>query len=197
LNLTIGNLGGGLLTLSSLNVAITAVHPVVPGADCGLNNFAVVQFAGPLGLVIPGSASLTLSLLGIQLGLQPQVTMLETGLNQDACEGATLDLAYTGTGTAADGSTEHGSGGSGSGDGSGSGHGSDGSGSDGSGSDGSGSDGSGSDGDGDGGSVSGSTGGLADTGANGHGTAMSLGGAVLSVLGAAAVYAARRRKEHS
>jgi len=63
-------------------------------------------------LVIPGSTSLTLSLLGITLNVQPQITMLETGVNQNACEGAILDLSYTGTGTAADGTPSTGSGGS-------------------------------------------------------------------------------------
>jgi hypothetical protein len=81
------------VTKLSLNAPnATIAHP------CTLSDFAVTQFSGAYGFTIPVGAS-SLQSVGFTLGsgTWPTVRVLETGLNQDGCKGATITLSYTGS----------------------------------------------------------------------------------------------------
>jgi PKD repeat protein len=96
LNLTLDNPNGQPLRVRGLYVTIDHLDAagVCPVAD----NFAVTQFSGDYGdLVIPAEGSVSLDGLGIPDTAWPQVTMIETGTNQNGCMGAELSLHYTGT----------------------------------------------------------------------------------------------------
>jgi hypothetical protein len=67
-------------------------------------NFTRVQFSGNYAqLVVPASASVTLSSLSIPSRDWPQIGMLDTSFEQNACLGATMTLEYSGTARAASG----------------------------------------------------------------------------------------------
>ena len=73
---------------------IDADHP-----DCTVDpNYAVAQFSGDYAaLVVPARRTTSLDDLGVPSTAWPQVSMVETNTNQDACLGAVLTLTYTGS----------------------------------------------------------------------------------------------------
>jgi hypothetical protein len=87
--------------LSVTNVTVT-VHAVTRAASavgpCSTADYAVTQYSGPYPLTVPGSGTASLSTLGVASSALPKVTMLNTATNQDGCKGATLALAYSGSG---------------------------------------------------------------------------------------------------
>ncbi len=111
-----GNAGGPLypggqspldLTLSNpygFDISVTRIAVHLAGttkAGCYVGgtrtSFAVIQLASAAyPLRIPAGSSVNLSGLGVAAGQQPQLVMLNTGFNQDACRGASVNLTYTG-----------------------------------------------------------------------------------------------------
>lgn len=100
-DLLFGNTNNKGLALSALKVSITGVvrtdAAIAAGLPCSAEDYAVSQYSGPYPLNAPVGAS-SLSGLGIPPGQWPQIKMLDTQLRQDGCKGATLQLAYSGSG---------------------------------------------------------------------------------------------------
>lgn len=95
LNLTFDNPNAGPLQVRGVYVTIDRVD--APGPCPVAENFAVTQFSGDYDdLVIPAGGSVSLEGLGIPDTVWPQVSMLDTGTNQNGCMGAELSLHYTG-----------------------------------------------------------------------------------------------------
>jgi hypothetical protein len=101
LNLSISNPNNKNLALSSLSVAITAINrtpaAVAVGLPCTAADYVVINYSGPYPLSVPPGTR-TLELLGVDWQKQPQISMLDTTLNQDGCKGATVQFAYSGSG---------------------------------------------------------------------------------------------------
>jgi hypothetical protein len=78
--------------ITSANIAISA-----NAADCAASNFEVSQGL-TVSVTIPAHTTTPASLmsLGIPQADWPVITMVNTNTNQDACEGATLTLHYSG-----------------------------------------------------------------------------------------------------
>ncbi len=100
LDLRVTNPNRLALRVSSLTVAIARIS--APAASttlpCTAADFAIQQYGGPLSLVIPGRATLDLQALGVPSAGWPQVSIIDRPTNQDGCQGASLTLAYGGTG---------------------------------------------------------------------------------------------------
>ncbi len=94
------NADASALKVTSLSVSIARVD--APRADaergCEPADFAIEQFSGPAFLVPPRSTR-RLSELGIPSGLWPRLSMLNRPVSQDGCKGASVQLAFSGTGT--------------------------------------------------------------------------------------------------
>lgn len=90
LNLTLSNPNNYSLTVTSLKVTVATVN--ASGA-CTTADFATAAFSG--SLVIP-SGTTTLQAAGLARSQWPTVTMNDTGLNQNGCQGAALTLQYEG-----------------------------------------------------------------------------------------------------
>ncbi len=176
LNLQLLNPNTQPLTLTDLNVTITAVQPLA-GRTCGVENFAVQQATGLGQVLLVVNQLLPLSTLGLTPAQLPQVTMVENGQNQDGCQGATVVLGYTGTAIGDDGTVVPGGGTGGTGgevDGAHNGN-----------------------GDGDnGGEVEGEHGGLPGTGADSSTWWAGLIGLGLAAAGATTIRIVRREKGH-
>lgn len=186
LDLSVTNPTSDALRLTGLEVTITGVAPL-PGLACSSNDFAVTQYSGRSELSVARSTTSRLSDLGVPTDQLPQVQMLETHVNQDGCQGATLDLAYTGTaiGATAGGGTGRGHGhghghydGHGNGYGYGNGH----------------HDGHDNHNGAGNGAVSSPRGALSPTGAEGNAWPITLAGLALVTAGGAACIVVRRRK---
>ncbi len=96
IDLTITNPSGSDLTVTAVTIAVGPSS--LPA--CGAENIVVTrQFSGPV--VVPAGATRSLSALGVSEAQWPVVTMPDTGVDQDACQQATFQLTYTGTGTVA------------------------------------------------------------------------------------------------
>lgn len=86
---TVTNRNGGAVRLQSVRATVDAGSLT---AGCGLANYSLTSYAaespasGPLLMAQGGSAT-----------LQLQVTMLETGVNQDACKSRSVRLLLTAT----------------------------------------------------------------------------------------------------
>jgi hypothetical protein len=52
----------------------------------------------PYPVVVPGSSTMTLAQLGVAATRWPQMRFPDRSVNQDGCKGATLTLAYAGSG---------------------------------------------------------------------------------------------------
>ena len=99
LELTVTNPNSRPLSVTNLTVTIDSVTRRVPvtGA-CGPADYAVTQYSGPYPLIVPAGGSASLSGLGVPPGAWPKVTMINTATNQDGCKGATITLAFSGSG---------------------------------------------------------------------------------------------------
>lgn len=96
LDLKLDNHHSTSLEIFDLRVAITGLQPLA-GRTCSTADFAVDQYSPSGELVLDSDETATLTELGLTQGQLPRVRMLETGINQDGCQGATLLLAYTGS----------------------------------------------------------------------------------------------------
>ncbi|HEY5012578.1 MAG TPA: hypothetical protein VIK61_07725, partial [Acidimicrobiia bacterium] len=92
------------LSISNPNtfaIRVTALTPTIQPATFNLTcstsaNFSVVH--GLLvAVVIPAHSTMSLSDAGVAASDRPQIRMIETHVNQDACKGATLHLSYSAT----------------------------------------------------------------------------------------------------
>jgi uncharacterized membrane protein len=90
------------LAVTNLTVTVRSVTrtgwAVARNLPCGTADYAVRQYRGayPLGVTARGRASL--SGLHVATLAWPAISMLDRPVNQDGCKGATLSLAYTGSG---------------------------------------------------------------------------------------------------
>ena len=96
INLVIANPFSTKLTVTSVLVTVTGTS----ASGCTAGNFIVMQnLVG--SVTIPAGMTESLSAAGVPSIDWPKVQMIDTHLNQDACEGATVNLSYAGNGTQA------------------------------------------------------------------------------------------------
>lgn len=99
LDLALTNPNNKPVSVTNLTVTVQAVVRAVSAVGpCGTADYAVTQYSGPYPLTVPGSGTASLSTLGVAPSALPKLTMLNTATNQDGCKGATLTLAYSGSG---------------------------------------------------------------------------------------------------
>ncbi|QNE17996.1 hypothetical protein F1D05_09010 [Kribbella qitaiheensis] len=102
LDLTLANPNKKPLSVTNLTVTVKTVtrtaYAIAHNQPCTTADYAVTQYSGSYPLTVPGNGSASLSSLGVSTSAQPKVSMLNTALNQDGCKGATLTLAYSGSG---------------------------------------------------------------------------------------------------
>jgi hypothetical protein len=102
LALSLVNPNKKLISITNLTVTVQSVtrtaYAIAHNQPCTAGDYAVAQYSGSYPLTVPGSSSASLSSLGVSTSAQPKVSMLNTALNQDGCKGATLALAYSGSG---------------------------------------------------------------------------------------------------
>ena len=99
LNLMLTNPNNQAIAISNLTVTAQSVvkAPTAVG-PCTIADYAVIQYSGPYPLSVPANGSASLSTLGVASDKFPHVRMIDTATNQDGCKGATLSLAYSGSG---------------------------------------------------------------------------------------------------
>lgn len=97
LNLSFTNPNRVPIQVTDVQVAIDHIDADHPG--CTVDpNYAVAQFSGDYAtLVVPARRTTSLDDLGVPSTAWPQVSMVETNTNQNACLGAVLTLTYTGS----------------------------------------------------------------------------------------------------
>ncbi|HJP79773.1 MAG TPA: hypothetical protein VJ914_36210 [Pseudonocardiaceae bacterium] len=98
LNLTLANPNNQKLAISNLTVTVSRTSA---GTACGPANFVVTQYRGSYPLNLAGRQTASLAQLGIASSAFPTVGMLDLPTNQDACQGATVNLVYSGSGQGA------------------------------------------------------------------------------------------------
>ena len=102
LNLALNNPNKKQISISNLTVTIQSVlrTPAAIAADkpCSTADYAVLQYTGGYPLTVAGSSTATLSQLNIAASAFPHILMRDTSTNQDGCKGATVNLAYSGSG---------------------------------------------------------------------------------------------------
>ena len=99
LNLTLTNPYNFTLHVTNLTVSITGTSNSSCAVSGAFNNFTVTQFSGTYPLTLGANQTTSLSAMSIPQARWPQVNMLNTSFNQDACKGVTLNLSYSGSGT--------------------------------------------------------------------------------------------------
>ncbi len=97
LNLTFTNPNSSPMTIASGGVSASNIAITSSAPGCAPSNFAVTQgltttVTIPASQITPES----LSALGVPQADWPVIKMIETNTNQDACQGATLTLTYSG-----------------------------------------------------------------------------------------------------
>jgi hypothetical protein len=101
-NLTVTNPNKKTLSVTNLTVTVQSVtrtsYAVSHNQPCGTTDYAVTQFTGPYPLTIAGNGSASLSSLGVASSAWSKVTMIDRPMNQDGCKGASVTLAYSGSG---------------------------------------------------------------------------------------------------
>ncbi|NEA33839.1 hypothetical protein G3I17_19515 [Streptomyces sp. SID13031] len=102
LNLTLTNPNKKPLSVTNLTVTVQTVtrtaYAIAHNQPCTAADYPVVQYSGTYPLTVPANGSTSLASLGVSTSARPKVSMLNTALNQDGCKGATLKLAYSGSG---------------------------------------------------------------------------------------------------
>jgi hypothetical protein len=83
------------ITIAANGITVTVT---TTRAGCANSNFAVTHGPG-VSVTVPGNSTRSLSALGVAPANWPEVTMIETLTNQDACQGAPLAITYTGSAT--------------------------------------------------------------------------------------------------
>ncbi len=87
------------LSITNLTVTVKSVARNASAIGvCSVADYKVTQYSGPYPLVVPGRGSTSLSNLGVPSTSWPKITMIDTATNQDGCKGATVTLAYSGSG---------------------------------------------------------------------------------------------------
>jgi hypothetical protein len=95
LDLTITNPGSSAITIAAGGVGSSNITITSNQAGCASSNFEVSQ-ALTAAVTIPAGQTKSLSDLSVPQADWPVITMINTNSNQDACEGATLTLTYSG-----------------------------------------------------------------------------------------------------
>ncbi|HEU5270428.1 MAG TPA: hypothetical protein VFU36_10945 [Jatrophihabitans sp.] len=102
LDLSLTNPNKKQISITNLTVTISGVvrTPAMIAANkpCTVADYAVTQYAGGYPLTVPGSATASLSQLSVPAAAMPHILMRDTTSNQDGCKGATVNLAYSGSG---------------------------------------------------------------------------------------------------
>ncbi|MGW5192831.1 COG1470 family protein [Kribbella sp. NPDC004138] len=102
LDLTLTNPNKKPISVTNLTVTVQSVtrtsYATTHNLPCAPADYKVTHYGGTYPLTVPGSGNASLSGLGIAQSAWPQVTMLDTATNQDGCKGATITLAYAGSG---------------------------------------------------------------------------------------------------
>ena len=80
---------------------VVSVEEATSKAGCsGTQNFKITQVpASRYPITLPAGQTRTLTQLGVSDSQKPQVEMLNRPVNQDVCKGASIVLAYSGSGT--------------------------------------------------------------------------------------------------
>jgi hypothetical protein len=100
INLTMTNSNNSPIAISNLSVTVQSVTKATGVTkSCATADYAVTQYSGPYPLTVAKNGSASLASLGVAESQWPQLRMLDTNANQDGCKGATLTLAYTGSGS--------------------------------------------------------------------------------------------------
>jgi hypothetical protein len=100
-DMALTNLQRRRIVVTRVIVSVKQVQaPRADAADpCTAADFAVSQLSGSYRLALAPSSTRTLDQLGIDPSRWPTVAMLDSPLNQDGCEGASVILSYAGTAT--------------------------------------------------------------------------------------------------
>jgi hypothetical protein len=99
LNLTVTNPNNKPVSVTNLTVTLQSVtRAPVTTKPCGTGDYSVTQYSGPYPLTTPANGSATLSGLGVARSSMPKVSMVNAPTDQDGCKGASLTLAYLGSG---------------------------------------------------------------------------------------------------
>jgi hypothetical protein len=94
-DLVLGNPNPVPFDVRALTVTVTGTSA---GADCDASNFTVRQYTGTYPLRLGAGVTAGLAALGVSTDRRPQLQFLDKpGINQDACKGVTVFLAYSGT----------------------------------------------------------------------------------------------------
>jgi hypothetical protein len=84
-------------------LVITVDRVAAPRADrlhpCSVDDFTVEQPEVDLRATVPANTFRSLSSLGVDPERWPRVGMVNRSVNQDGCKGASVTLAYSGSGT--------------------------------------------------------------------------------------------------
>lgn len=98
LDLKISNPVDETLGIQDLVVTVTSVDAPNSTTElpCSVKDFTTQAASGKI--ILEGGSTNTLTELGLADSEWPQVSMLNTNLNQDGCKGATLSLTYSGSG---------------------------------------------------------------------------------------------------
>lgn len=98
-DLSLTNSNSKSLSITGLTVTISAVTKAAGATgSCATSDYTVTQYSGAYPLTLAAGRTATLSQLGVPRAAQPQLQMLDTRVSQDGCKGATLTLAYAGSG---------------------------------------------------------------------------------------------------
>jgi hypothetical protein len=99
LDLTLNNPNKKSLSITNLTVTVQSVTRATGvSGPCTTADYQVTQYSGPYPLTVAGNGTASLSSLGAASQYWPKVKMLDTATNQDGCKGASLTLAYSGSG---------------------------------------------------------------------------------------------------
>ena len=102
LDLALTNPNKKQISITNLTVTISGVvrtqAMIAANKPCTVADYAVLQYTGGYPLTVAGSATATLSQLRVAGSAMPHVVMRDTTSNQDGCKGATVSLAYSGSG---------------------------------------------------------------------------------------------------
>jgi hypothetical protein len=102
LNLSLSNPNSAAVRVSAISVRFTDLRApnATPARPCTFADFEIVAYAGPAFTLTP-NATRTLSQLRVPAAQWPQVRMRDTALNQDGCQGATVNFTYGAEGRSA------------------------------------------------------------------------------------------------
>lgn len=102
LDLALTNPNKKQISITNLTVTIAGVvrtpAAIAANRPCTVADYAVAQYTGGYPLTVAGSATASLSQLSVPPSARPQILMRDTTSNQDGCKGATVNLAYSGSG---------------------------------------------------------------------------------------------------